>query len=150
MVVFLPGISAQPESMILANDATPTTFVFTNTGFIPLKNANIVLRYCYIDMGVDPVLERPKLNNCKRGDRAKIFPLPPKYVRYDIRKDRPLSLTIQDDLRAKPPLPIQYADIIWIVQYQIWFIPIRQSKEFRFFTSRGQDGRMYWYPQPYE
>jgi hypothetical protein len=63
--------------------------------------------------------------------------------------DQPLSIVFSDILE-EPPNKVAGADLMGIVTYQWWFVPIQFQKHFRFVTRKQPDGTLQWYSLPIE
>jgi hypothetical protein len=140
-LLYLPGVMVDPAGAVDPSNPYPISFAISDANIIPLENVNVYLVICYAvaaPVPVAPPCQPPfKTRKFKAGWRGHSLPA-----------DQPFTIVLDDFLRFAPPAIFGGADISIIVEYQPWFVPVRQEKEFRFATELGTDGKLYWASRP--
>jgi len=132
------------ESMDPANPY-PISFIIMNTNIIPLHKMTIYVGFCHL------VVETPDFHFSE---------MPPACTKYDTRITQPkwsnrtltmderFTITLDDLIPINPPSKLRSADILIIVKYDPWFIPLTREKGFKFATQLKSDGRLQWLSLP--
>jgi hypothetical protein len=140
-LMYLPGVTVDPAGPLDPSNPYPISFAISDANVIPLDNVNVYLVICYAVAAPapsSPPCQLPyKTRKFKAGWRGRSLPA-----------DQPLTIALDDFLRFAPPAKLGGADISIIVEYQPWFVPLRQEKEFRFATALGTNGKLYWVSRP--
>lgn len=120
--------------------SSPTFFMITNTGNIPLENVQPMLGICVFATG--PVTQADS-DICEHRGHLDSRLTTQKWDRPRLNTDDKYQIALEDILQRAPGVQLYYANISVIVRYQPWFLPLTEEKEFRFFT-RKIDGKLYW------
>jgi len=140
-VMFLPGVTVDPEGPVDPFNPHPISFEIADANFIPLHNVNAYLVICYA-----VAAPAPRAQKCQSPDKARIFKAG--WRDHSLTADQQFSITLDEFLRFAAPAIFAGADISIVVEYQPWIFPMRQEKEFRFATEPGTDGKLYWISRP--
>jgi hypothetical protein len=140
-LMYLPGVTVDPAGPLDPSNPYPISFTISDANVIPLHNVDVYLVICYAVAAPAPsapTCQPPyKTRKFKAGWRGHALPA-----------DQPFTIALDDFLRFAPPAKFGGADISIIVEYQPWFVPLRQEREFRFATELGTDGKLYWASRP--
>jgi hypothetical protein len=140
-VMFLPGVSVEPEGPIDPADPHPISFRIMDANFIPLNNVNAYLEICYVAAAPAPVTLP-----CQPPYETRLFKAG--WRDHTLTTNQEFSITLDDYMRLAAPAKFGGAEISIIVEYQPLNLPIRQEKEFRFGTESGANGKFYWIARP--
>jgi hypothetical protein len=140
-VMFLPGVTVDPEGPVDPFNPHPISFTIADANFIPLNNVNAYLVICYA-----VAAPAPPTQECQPPYKTRIFKAA--WRDHSLATDQQFSIAIDDFLRFSAPAKFGSADISIIVEYRPWIFPIRQEKEFRFATELRTDGKLDWIPRP--
>jgi hypothetical protein len=139
-VMLLPGVTVHPEGPVDPFNPNSISFAISDANFIPLNNVNVYLMICYA-----VAAPAPSTQQCQPPYKTRKFKAG--WRDHALAADQPFTIVLDDFLRLTAPAKFGGADISIIVEYQPWFVPVRQEKEFRFATDLGTDGKLYWVPQ---
>jgi hypothetical protein len=140
-MAFLPGVTVEPERPIDPANPYPISFKIADANFIPLTNVNAYLVICYL-----AAAPAPPAQQCEPPYKTRLFKAG--WRDHALAADQQFSVTLDDFMRFTAPATFGDADISIIVEYQLWWLPVRQEKEFRFATKPGVDGKLHWISQP--
>jgi hypothetical protein len=140
-LIYLPGVAVDPARPLDPSNPYPISFTISDANVIPLDNVNVYLMTCYA-----LAAPTPSAPPCQPPYQTRQFKAG--WRGHSLRADQPFTVELDDFLRLAPPAKFGGADISIIVEYQPWFVPIRQEKEFRFATELGTDGKLYWTSRP--
>jgi hypothetical protein len=140
-LMYLPGVTVDPAGPLDPSNPYPISFTISETNIIPLDNVNAYLMICYA-----LAAPAPSAPPCQPPDKTRKFKAG--WRGHSLRADQPFTIELDDFLRLAPPAKLGGADISIIVEYQPWFVPLRQEKEFRFATELGTNGKLYWTSRP--
>jgi hypothetical protein len=140
-LIFLPGVAVDPDGPVDPSHPYPISFTIADANFVPLNNVNVYLEICYVAPA-----PAPPVQPCQPPYKTRLF----KAAWRDraLAADQPFAVTLDDFMRFAPPEKLGGADIAIIVEYQPWFVPLRQEKEFRFRTVSLSDGKLLWISRP--
>jgi hypothetical protein len=110
------------------------SFTVTNTNVVPLWDVIVGVAPGDVLLGDAHVVSSPSLS-----DDSSIF-LPPAWAHHYLRMDEQFSI----DPSAVFPTTTKEADLAIIIHYHPWFLPIDESKAFRFRTRRQENGHYHW------
>jgi hypothetical protein len=139
-VALLPRVSVESVGLVDPSSTSPTLFEIINTGPITLKSIEPMLGICAIDY----VGSAPIRGNCN-GDPIQTGLIPTFWRRDKLEPGDRYTIAMQDVLRPDPPSPIANADISISVSYGVPFTWWNERKDFRFFTKKEGDGKLYWF-----
>ena len=142
VAIFYPRISVSPASSLDPKSALLTPFVISNEGNIPLTNIVICL-------GLNKIKTQTKHGHIEHvsydGPFSALFCDPETAVSVLLPSEK---YTVLSPLQFNPNGSVAFADIAIIVNFNPAFFPIKMKKVFRFITTTGADGKLYWYAQP--
>jgi hypothetical protein len=140
-LIFLPGVAVDPDGPVDPSSPHPISFTIADANFIPLDNVNVYLEICYIASA-----PAPQVQPCQPPYKTRLFKAA--WRDHALATDQQFAVALDDFLRFAPPEKLGGADISIIVEYQPWFVPLRQEKEFRFRTVSLTDGKLLWISRP--
>jgi hypothetical protein len=140
-LMYLPGVMVDPVGSLDLSNPYPISFTISDANVIPLDDVNVYLVICYA-----VAASAPSALPCQPPYRTRKFKAG--WRGQALRAGQPFTIVLDDFLRFAPPEKFGGADISIIVEYQPWFVPLRQEKEFRFATELGTDGKLYWTFRP--
>ncbi|MGH6842261.1 MAG: hypothetical protein ACREDV_09265 [Methylocella sp.] len=141
---FLPHLTVDPGGAIEPSTPYPIPFTITNRSIIPLVDVQPMLGVCEIYYG------EPK-NLHERCDKMRTYFIFKPWFVHKIAPDEPYTIHLDEFFNIKGKFGA--ADISIKVEYYPWiltFWPFRTEKEFRFQTSLGTDGKLWWKDRPLE
>ena len=137
-----PRVTVDPEGPVDPSNPRQISFKITNTGFIPLKNAQPALGLCEIWFG--PPKNLPERCEKSLGTRFR----KPQWFVKTLARDESVKIRIDDLFNIQPPAEFGAADISIRVDFNPWIIPIQYAVEFRFQTRIETNGMLSWIPRP--
>ncbi len=158
---FWPRMTVVSSGLFDATNAYSESFTVTNTGFIQLSHVDISIGLCFIKTEKKDVEVVKSTVGC--GIPATRYSKP-KWTGHNLVRDEQLTITLSDLFDVKtdryveenPGLVFSFkmfsslegADIIIIIVYQPWFLPIKFEKGFRFVAEMQPNDRVMWKPRP--
>jgi hypothetical protein len=122
-------------------------FQIANGGFLPLRRPAYGILACEIIYGPNnPSLKMPE-TRCNIVDIQKMHA--PERGQPWLGMDDNYTLRLEDMFRIEQ-LPIARANVIVMVSYYPFYLPLRRQKLFGFRTAQGSDGQLYWRSYPVE
>ena len=140
-LMYFPGVVVDPVGPVDPSNPYPIAFTISDANVIPLENVNVYLVICYA-----VAAPAPRAPPCQPPFKTRKFKAG--WRGHSLPADQPFTIVLDDFLRFAPPAKLAGADISIIVEYQPWFVPLRQEKEFRFATELGTNSKLYWEPRP--
>jgi hypothetical protein len=137
LVTFLPRITVEPGGQIDPLKPYPIPFTITNTGIIPLFNVQPAIAVCKIYSGI------PSARECN-GNLKGGFIFAPWFSKR-LWMDEKYTIRLDDAFKF---VEAPSFDISIVVEYEPWFLRIKQKKEFRFFAKTERDGSLTWMARP--
>jgi hypothetical protein len=143
VVVFLPRVLvASPSAAVEPNNMMSSSFEISNTGYVPLEDVSVKLAAAYmggtaIDGAIPEVL---------KSDGSPNFG-----IVIGLRNSEHRYLGLDDHFTVNPEsnlIGVKTADVIFIVSYRPWIIPMRREKVFRFVAKKDARGNTYWRSWP--
>jgi hypothetical protein len=153
---FWPRLTIDGGTEIDPSDARPS-FTITNIGFTPLHNVRPGIGFCGIGMQKDAAGRLAiSIGPCNgaplQGPIAysKWFAKSlDKDEKYEIRLDASAP-TSNDGLLFLGDTKLTSIEVVWIIEYEPWILPIPCKKKFRFVTRTERDGKLSLMPEPVE
>jgi hypothetical protein len=143
LITFLPRVAVTPTDPVDQKQPYSSSFTVTNTNFIPLHDVGAGIGI--IESITEPLefdeRNRPPIN--QSGE----FTLP-QWNHHHLGMDEKFTITTEPIIHLAPDAALSGADILVIVHYQPWVIPITQTRMFRFVTHRYQNGTYSWFSYP--
>jgi hypothetical protein len=140
-LIYLPGVVVDPAGPVDPSNPYPIAFTITDANLIPLEDVNVYLVICYA-----LATPAPRAPTCQPPFKTRKFKAG--WRGHALAAGQPFTIELDDFLRFAPPAKFGSADISIIVEYQPWFVPLRQEKEFRFVTELGTNSKLYWTSRP--
>jgi len=136
-VVYVPGVTVDPERPLDPSNPYPISFIISDANFVPLNNVNVYLVICYA-----VAAPAPRAPVCQPPYKTRKFKAA--WRDHSLSGDRQFTIVLDDFLRFPAPEKFGGADLSIVVEYQPWLLPVRQEKEFRFSTEPRTDGKLEW------
>jgi len=140
LLSFLPRPSVSASEPVDIENPFSSAFTVTNGNIFPLSDLRVGLAPVRMPINGGRVVNDELLES-RLG-----FIFNSKWEHHTLRMDEQYSVTPSDIFNLLGPF--QGADLAIVVQYKFWFLPISQSKAFRFQAHRQTNGHYYWYPTP--
>jgi hypothetical protein len=144
LVTFLPRLTVEPAGQIDPSSPYPISFTIANIGIVPLSEVQPALGVCDIIYGEPKNLPERCV---KIGTFLMFDPWAVKVLAADER------YTIQLDEALNIKAKFGAADIAIKIGYYPWKLtswPFRITREFRFQTRLGDEGKLSWKARPLE
>ncbi len=138
MLSLLPRISVNPSDPVDPNNALSALFTIANNGFIPLRKVAASLGLGEIQP-VGKALDA-NVEYDLQGELA-----PTAWSNHSLDMDDDYTISPFDVIRAYGD---RQAAIQIIVLYNLWVLPWKITRRFRFETHRQSNGKLYWYSLP--
>ncbi|MGA2267963.1 MAG: hypothetical protein ABSH44_05780 [Bryobacteraceae bacterium] len=145
ILALMPRVLVEPPSNATdVDDAFSVSFDVVNANFIPLRNIGIALRLGKIISRNGAVtIESPTggFDNPNTGFFLSDL------AQRELQMDERFTVRMAD-FPLKPAMgKVTFADMIFMVSYNPWFLPIRRVKEFRFFACK-EPNTIVWHSWP--
>lgn len=138
VALFYPKISVYASSSLDPQSALLTPFVISNDGNIPINDVQYRLGVQEIRFtNGQKMIGQPNFTSSFSGPGNSVAKISPDE-----------KFTILSPLQFNPSGIVAFADIAVIIDFNPAFLPFKMHKVFRFITSTGADGKLYWYAQP--
>jgi len=145
----LPRISVLPSDPVDPNNSMSSSFLITNTGFIPLRHLTVALALGEVTSAVQT---NPKDAHVYSTSQPSIKSalVYPDWI--DHRLDMDESFTVSPS-QVFQGTGWGEANIAFVISYHPWFLPWVRQKYVHFHTERQTNGNLTWYilpndPQP--
>jgi hypothetical protein len=143
VVMFLPRVLvSSPSALVDPNNMMSSSFEISNTGYVPLEEVSVKLAAAY--MGGTAI--RGAMPEALKSDGSPNFG-----ILIGLRNSEHHYLDLDDHFTVNPEsnlIGVKTADVVFIVSYRPWIIPIRKEKLFRFIAKKDARGNTYWRSWP--
>ena len=119
--VKLGGVTVEAQGPLDPANPYPISFKIADANFIPLTNVNAYLVICYL-----AAAPAPPAQQCEPPYKTRLFKAG--WRDHALAADQQFSVTLDDFMRFTAPATFGDADISIIVEYQLWWLPVRQEK----------------------
>jgi len=152
IVPFLPRMTVVSSGVFDVENPYSESFTITNTGLIPLWHLTPGIKFCFIK-----TKDQEFSANSKCDDLSGLLLLAHGWFDHTLQEDEPYQITLSDTINSGIPNPIaslktlsdlEGTDLIIVVNYQAWFIPMNRRMGFRFVAEKQYNNKIMWKPRP--
>jgi hypothetical protein len=150
-ITFLPRITVTAADPVDPNNALSASFTIANTSVAPITLYHVSAKIVpgQIIFGPPGSFGSPP----KHFDLSPNGVQKPDWMDHTLPSDSSFTFSPGDLFKTAQPPPfaptrLGGADVVILVTYQPWLLPIERAASFRFVTHGQSNGHLYWYATP--